>query len=134
MIPTFKKGDKLLESNYRPISLLPNINKTTHSWKSAIVYKSYNLDFRAEHFTQHALVSLTEMARMALDEGNFAWKLDFQKAFATVNHSILSKKLEHYGVRGLANDWFPSYLTNRKQFVSINGFESTLREMKYGFP
>ena len=62
------------------------------------------------------------------------WKLDSQKAFATVNHSILSKNLEHYGVRGLANNWFRSYLTNRKQFVSIDGFESTPQDMKYGVP
>ena len=60
--------------------------------------------------------------------------VDFQKAFDTVDHIILLKKLDHYGVRGLANDWFRSYLTNRKQYVSINGFDSTLKEMKYGVP
>ena len=47
---------------------------------------------------------------------------------------ILIKKLEYYGVRGITNNWFKSYLTNRKQFVSINGFESSLQLIKHGVP
>ena len=92
--------------------------------------------FRAKHSTQHALASLTELVRLALDEGSFACGIfvDFAKAFDTVDHSILLNKLEHYGVRGLANTWFRSYLTNRKQYVSINGFNSSLKVMKYGVP
>ena len=68
--------------------------------------------------------------------GNFACGIfvDFQKAFDTVDHEILLRKLECYGVRGTANNWFRSYLTNRSQFVSINGFDSTKKVMKYGVP
>ena len=45
--------------------------------------------------------------------------LDFQKAFNTVNHNILLKKLHHYGIRGIANDWFKSYLTNKSSQVKL---------------
>ena len=45
--------------------------------------------------------------------------LDFQKAFDTVNHRILLRKMERLGVRGLMRDWFESYLSNRKQYVQI---------------
>ena len=59
--------------------------------------------------------------------------IDLQKAFDTVDHTIL-KKLDHYGIRGVANKWFKSYLSNRKQFVSINGVNSDLQTMKFGVP
>ena len=45
--------------------------------------------------------------------------LDFQKSFNTVNHKILLKKL-HYGIRGITNDWFKSYLNNRTQQTKVN--------------
>ena len=58
----------------------------------------------------------------------------FSKAFDTVNHSILLAKLEHYGIRGTINKWFESYLSNRKHFVSINGFDSNLHDVNHGVP
>ena len=76
------------------------------------------------------------MVREALDKSNFACGIfiDLQKAFDTVDHQILLKKLENYGIRGLANNWFKSYLTNRQQYVSINGFNSSSKIMHYGVP
>ena len=54
--------------------------------------------------------------------------IDLQKAFDTVNHSIVLQKLEHYGIRGVALDWFTSYLSGRKQYVSVNGHTSAKLE------
>ena len=59
---------------------------------------------------------------------------DLQKAFDTVDHEILLSKLDYYGIRGISNNWFKSYLSNRKQFVSINGYDSGLAEINCGVP
>ena len=146
VIPIFKnKGDQLMMANYRPISLLSNINKNFEKLVYSRVNSFLNLHnciyefqygFRANHSTNHALVSLTEMIREALDNSYFACGIfiDLQKAFDTVDHFILLKKLDHYGIRGLANNWFKSYLTNRKQFVSINGINSSNQSLHYGVP
>ena len=60
--------------------------------------------------------------------------IDLKKAFDTVDHGILIKKLEHYGVRGAASDWLKSYLSNRKQFVNIDGCSSELLDVICGVP
>ena len=59
---------------------------------------------------------------------------DLEKAFDTVSHDILLEKLDHYGIRGISNDWFRSYLSDRSQFVSINGFNSDYKTIKDGIP
>ena len=92
--------------------------------------------FRANHSANHALISLTEKIRESLDSNNLTCGvfIDLQKAVDTVNHDILLHKLNHYGVRGVANNWFRSYLSNRQQFVYINGFHSSYKTMHYGVP
>ena len=145
-IPIYKqKGDNLVCSNYRPISLLSNINKIVEKLmhdrlydflsKSKSIY-DLQFGFRNNHSTCHALTYLTEYVRNALDEGFYASGIfvDLQKAFDTVDHKILLYKLNHYGVRGIANNWFHSYLSNRKQYVSINGFSSDEVIMEHGVP
>ena len=81
-------------------------------------------------------MDLTEDIRNAIDNNKFSCGvfIDLQKAFDTVDHDILLKKLEYYGIRGIANNWFRSYLSNRKQFVSIDGFESQVTKMDLGVP
>ena len=129
--PILKKGNKLDSSNYRPISLLPNISKILEKVmylrlskfldKFDCLYKK-QFGFRNAHSTSHALISITEEIRKALDNNEFSCGvfLDFQKAFDTVNHKILIDKLHHYGVRGVTLSWFESYITNRIQKTIVN--------------
>ena len=72
------------------------------------------------------LIILVENLVDALDNGNCAVGifLDFQKAFDTVDHGIVLGKLYYYDIRGIAHDWFVSYLSNRQQSVIYNGHES----------
>ena len=60
--------------------------------------------------------------------------LDLRKAFDTINHEILLKKLNHYGFRGLTNDYLKSYFTNRKQYVYLNGSKSNVTGISCGVP
>ena len=60
--------------------------------------------------------------------------MDLQKAFDTVDHQILLSKLNHYGICGVSNDWLKSYLSNRNQYASINGFDSGLTTINCGIP
>ncbi len=145
-IPIYKKkGSKLLVANYRPISLLSNINKILEKLMFTRIYNflekykcifKLQFGFRSKHSTNHALIHITETIRTALDGGNIAGGIfvDLQKAFDTVNHEILVEKLAHYGIRGTANNWFLSYLSNRSQFVSIAGCNSDTKSIKHGVP
>ena len=60
--------------------------------------------------------------------------LDFSKAFDTVDHDILLTKLYHYGIRGNALQWFKSYMSERKQFVTYNGTSSSMKTICCGVP
>ena len=92
--------------------------------------------FRQNHSTSHALINLTETIKRQLDgkkpvAGVF---IDLEKAFDTVNHSILYNKLKYYGFRGKINELILSFLSNRRQYVSINGYESIKRPIQFGVP
>ena len=145
IIPIHKKDSKLIIENYRPISLLSNISKifekTIHKRLYNFIEDSnclYNLQFgfRTNHNTNHALIQLTEEIRTAIDNGQYASGIfvDLQKAFDTVEHNILLNKLNHYGIRGIVNNLFKSYLTNRYQYVTINGVKSKQTIIVHGVP
>ena len=69
-----------------------------------------------------------------LDAGNYTAGafVDIKKAFDTVDHNILYENLDYYGIRGVAKNWFESYLNNRKQFVTLNGSDSSLKPISTG--
>ena len=92
--------------------------------------------FREKHPTNHTLSSMTETIWSTLDYGKYGCGvfIDLKKAFHTVDHSILLKKMDHYGIRGIALDWFSSNLSERKQYVSVNGHISDYLDISYGVP
>lgn len=135
----------MIESNYRPISLLPLISKILekimyHRLFSFI--KQYNIlyskqyGFQKGKSTEMAILDLQSciIDKMADGEIPCSIFLDFAKAFDTVNHDILIQKLKHYGIRGPAYEWFKSYLSNRKQCICIGDQCSDLALIKHGVP
>ena len=97
---------------------------------------SKQFGFRSNHSTNHAIISLTEHIRQLLDKGHYACGIfiDLEKAFDTVSHNILCNKLEFYGLRGNINRLLQSYLGNRKQYVSLNGIDSEVKDVTCGVP
>ena len=145
VIPIHKKGSKLELTNYRPISLLSNIDKIFEKLLHKRVYGFLSMKkvlyeqqfgFRRGYSTAQALLNICQKIYDALDKGNFACGvfIDLQKAFDTVDHEILLKKLSHYGIRGTALSLFKSYLKDRKQFVSLGNVKSTSRAVRHGVP
>ena len=86
-----------------------------------------------QYSTSHAIINITENIRKALDDGNIGCGV-FVDLQNTVDHQILFVKLNHDGIRVVSNNWFKSYLPNRNQYVSINGFDSDLTTINCGVP
>ena len=92
--------------------------------------------FRAGRSCEHALLNAKNTISDALNKNQVAVLLliDFSKAFDMVDHDLLLSKLSHYGIRGNAHRWLTSYLSNREQYVCINGIDSNRSLIKYGVP
>ena len=86
--------------------------------------------------TDNALMSIPENIQSQLDQNKLCAGVfvDLKKAFDTVVHEILLKKLSHYGIRRIANEWFCSYLIKRKQYVISGNQVSTLNEISTEVP
>lgn len=145
VVPLHKSGDRRSVNNYRPISTLSVLNKILEKLlstrimdfleSSKLIY-THQYGFRRGCSTFTAASELVDQIYGAIDNKRISGVLflDLKKAFDTIDHSLLLRKLEYYGIRGSSLDLLKSYLSNRHQFVSVNGVNSELREITIGVP
>ena len=145
VVPLYKGGDASKVGNYRPVSLLPLpgklLEKIVHSKLSkhldnnSLLTDSQN-GFRKNRSTVSSIANFSDDVLRAMNEAKVtvATFIDLRKAFDTVNHVVLQKKLRHMGVTGKILDWCVSYLTGRSQKTVANGVISDPREVTYGVP
>ena len=145
IIPLHKGGSKTEATNYRPISLLPIFAKlfekvikhrlTTHLDENNIITDN-QFGFRKSYSTELAVTEIQNTLLQNLDNNKITCTifLDLAKAFDSVNHSILIKKLERYGIRGKPLQLLRSYLLNRQHLTKLNGIESDMKLLNIGVP
>ena len=141
--PLFKKNSNLDVSNYRPVSILSVVSKilekSVYSQLEKFLIDNnllYELQsgFRNSYSTDTCLIHLMDHIRNNSAKGLYTGMImiDLQKAFDTVDHQILCKKLEIMGVTN--TEWFMSYLTGRQQTVSVNNVFSDFNTVNCGVP
>ena len=145
VIPIFKAGDIHSVSNYRPVSILPQLSKVIEKLFEVRLRKyidSHNFffsgqyGFRTSHSTSLALNEMVDMIVNAIDCNKYSIGvfIDLKKAFDTVNHELLIKKFKYYGIRGPASQFIQSYLSNRKQYVQYKDHKSSEMGILCGVP
>ena len=135
MTPIFKKGDRKFLSNYRPIANLPILSKIIEK----LIHKRFNnffskfntinpnqFGFQPGKSTEQAIIRLLDSLYDCINQNKFAIAVfvDYKKAFDTINHEILIKKLELLGIRGRALNFVKSFLFNRLYKFRINSSTS----------
>ena len=140
--PLFKSGDCMLCNSYRPISLLPVLSKILEKIVHQRVVQFLNesniiaqtqFGFCTKYLTTDAISKFVGDILNGF-ENYFCLSLfiDLHKAFDCASHSILLEKLEHYGIRDNALNWFKSYLHARTQYVQIDDMLSSREEVDIG--
>ena len=141
--PAHKADSKMSLNDYRPISVLPVFSKILerlmHRRLMNFLTKNDTLfdhqyGFQTKKTTSMAILDIYSKIVVAFENNEIACSifLDFAKAFDTVDHNILLSKLDNYGIRGMAQKWFRSYLFKRQQIVKINDNYSTPLEIRCG--
>ena len=125
--PLFKGGDPSDISNYKPTSVLPRFSKILERI-IGIMYKrlykylttenllySKQFGFQTGLSTEHTIVKLVDQIYKSFEKDHYTLGvfIDLSKAYDTIDHTVLIRKLEMYGIKGIDLVWFRSYLTNR---------------------
>ena len=150
VVPLFKSGLRNFMNNYRPISLLLTLSKLLEKIVYVRVYDFLDVDqiyssqygFRSKHSCENAITELISVITKGWErnKSTLVVYLDLSKAFDTLEHSVLFDKLDRYGIRGQALDWFRSYLSGRSMSVkcqtssSGKGVTSDQFSVEYGSP
>ena len=139
-------GDNSDISNYRPITVLPCFSKIVEHLMYSRLYKylrennilfEEHFGFQSGYSTNDAIAQLVDKIFYSFQKEQFTLGvfIDLSKAFDTVDHLILRKKLKLFGITDKNLAWFKSYLSNRKQYIQIG--ENSKADLKYvtcGFP
>ena len=145
VIPLFKGGDRSDVGNFSPVSLLPLpgklIAKIVHN-KISVFFNALNVlsdcqsGFRKGYSMVSCVADFTDAIFTGMNEGEvtMAVFVDLRKAFDTVNHKILRKKLAFYGIRDKHIDWCENYLTGRSQTTLANNNRSVPARVSCGVP
>lgn len=144
--PIFKKGgSETCVNDYRPVSLLSIFSKILEkhvckNLKSYLIHHNildkHQFGFQNNHSTIHPMIKLLNKVSEAFQKKEFTVAVfcDLRKAFDLCPVDLILLKLEKYGIRGSELEWFKSYLTERKQFVSVDNTESMKKDIKFGVP
>ena len=145
IIPLHKKGSRSDVNNYRPISLLNIFSKifekimkihlVSYIENNNILNKG-QFGFQSGKSTLDALIKFSSKVYSQLDQSNYLLSIlvDFSKAFDTVPHALLLRKLDYYGIRGAINNWFADYLSNRTHITIVDGVASCSANVSLGVP
>lgn len=145
VIPVYKSNEKNLMNNYRPIALTSTISKILekcikvrllHFLESNNILSKNQYGFRENRSTEDAIAVVTNFIISNFNKGNkpLAVFLDLSKAFDTVEHHTLLKKMENFGIRGSALNIFRTYLNERTQIVKVNDSKSEMNKVECGVP
>ena len=145
VIPLYKKDDRCVVGNYRPVSLLNALSKVferaaynqlSDYFKDNNLFYEHQYGFREQHSTEQASLELIDRVLFDLDKKKnpVVIYMDLSKAFDTLDHKILLHKLKYYGIDGTALKWFSSYLSNRFQYVKIESLTSEMAPITTGVP